>query len=42
MFGGGEDWSPDFHYESRGVLTDSGYVVEVRIPFKSLRFPPDE
>jgi hypothetical protein len=42
MFGGGEDWSPDFHYDSRGVLTDSGYVVEVRIPFKSLRFPPDE
>lgn len=40
MFGGGEDWSPDFHYESRGVVTDSGYVVEVRIPFKSLRFPP--
>jgi hypothetical protein len=39
MFGGGEDWSPDFHYESRGVVTDSGYVVEVRIPFKSLRFP---
>lgn len=42
MFGGGEDWSPDFHYDSRGELTDSGYVVEVRIPFKSLRFPPDE
>jgi hypothetical protein len=42
MFGGGEDWSPDFHYDSRGVLTDSGYVVEIRIPFKSLRFPPDE
>jgi hypothetical protein len=41
MFGGGEDWSPDFHYESRGVVTDSGYVVELRIPFKSLRFPPE-
>ena len=40
MFGGGDDWSPDFHYDSRGVATDSGYVVEVRIPFKSLRFPP--
>ena len=40
MFGGGDDWSPDFHYDSRGVVTDSGYVVEVRIPFKSLRFPP--
>lgn len=41
MFGGGDDWSPDFHYESRGVVTDSGYVVEMRIPFKSLRFPPE-
>ena len=39
MFGGGDDWNPDFHYDSRGVVTDSGYVVEVRIPFKSLRFP---
>jgi hypothetical protein len=42
MFGGGEDWSPDFHYESQGVVTDTGYVVEVRIPFKSLRFPPND
>lgn len=40
-FGGGEDWSPDFHFESHGTITDSGYVVEVRIPFKSLRFPPE-
>lgn len=39
MFGGGEDWSPDFFYESKGQVGDSGYVVEVRIPFKSLRFP---
>ena len=39
MFGGGEDWSPDFQYDSRGRLLDSAYVVEVRIPFKSLRFP---
>lgn len=41
MFGGGEDWSPDFNFESHGEVTDSGYVVEVRIPFKSLRFPPN-
>jgi hypothetical protein len=40
MFGGGDDWSPDFHYESSGVVTDSNYIVEVKIPFKSLRFPP--
>lgn len=38
-FGGGPDWSPDFQFDSRGRLTDSMYVVEVRIPFKSLRFP---
>jgi len=42
MFGGGDDWSPDFHYDSHGTVTDSGYVVEMRIPFKSLRFPPDD
>ena len=39
MFGGGADMSPDFFFDSRGTLTDSGYVVEVRIPFKSLRYP---
>ena len=32
------DLSADFVYESRGRLTDDGYEVEVRIPFKSLRF----
>ncbi len=37
--GGNVDRSPDFIYQSKGRLTDSGYVVEVRIPFKSLRFP---
>ena len=39
MFGGNVDENPDFRFESKGRLTDSGYVVEVRIPFKSLRFP---
>lgn len=38
-FGGGSDRSPDYWFESRGRLTGSGYVVEVRIPFKSLRYP---
>jgi len=42
MFGAGDDWSPDYQYESRGEVTDSGYIVEVRIPFKSLRFPPTD
>jgi hypothetical protein len=39
IFGGNIDWNPDFRFESKGQITDSGYVVEVRIPFKSLRFP---
>ena len=34
------DLSPDFVFESKGRLTDHGYEVEVRIPFKSLRFQP--
>src|SRR5690606_31448310 len=38
MFGGGTDLSPDFVFESSGRITAEGYVVEVRIPFKSLRF----
>ena len=38
-FGGNIDDSPDFHFESRGQVTADGYVVEVRIPFKSLRYP---
>ena len=32
------DLSPDFVYQSRGRLADWGYEVEVRIPFKSLRY----
>lgn len=39
IFGGSIDKNPDYLYESRGLVTDSGYVVEVRIPFKSLRYP---
>ena len=39
QFGGSEDKNPDYRYESKGRLTDDGYVVEVRIPFKSLRYP---
>jgi hypothetical protein len=37
--GGDEDYTPDFTVDSRGRLTDEGYVVEAAIPFKSLRFP---
>ncbi len=38
MFGGNIDKNPDFFYQSHGRVTDDGYVVEVRIPFKSLRY----
>jgi hypothetical protein len=37
-FDGVVDISPDFLYESRGRVTDWGYEIEVRIPFKSLRY----
>ena len=34
------DLSPDFVFQSKGHVTDWGYEVEVRIPFKSLRYQP--
>ena len=43
-FGGGQsareqpDLSANFVFESKGRVTDFGYQVEVRIPFKSLRY----
>ena len=32
------DLSPDFVFQSKGRVTEAGYEVEVRIPFKSLRY----
>ncbi len=32
------DLSPDFVFESKGRLTDYGYEVEIRLPFKSIRY----
>jgi hypothetical protein len=32
------DLSSDFVYQSKGRVTPEGYVVEVRIPFKSLKY----
>ncbi|HEY2376663.1 MAG TPA: DUF5916 domain-containing protein [Gemmatimonadaceae bacterium] len=32
------DLNPDYVYQSKGRLTDFGYEVEIRIPFKSLRY----
>ncbi|MEO5800206.1 MAG: carbohydrate binding family 9 domain-containing protein, partial [Gemmatimonadales bacterium] len=34
----GTDLSQDFVWESKGRLTPDGYEVEMRIPFKSIRF----
>ena len=36
------DLSPDFIYESKGRVTDYGYEIEMRIPFKSLSFQSDD
>ncbi|HEX2779774.1 MAG TPA: DUF5916 domain-containing protein [Gemmatimonadaceae bacterium] len=33
------DLSPDFVFESKGRLTPFGYEIELRIPFKSLKYP---
>ena len=34
--------APDFVFQSKGRLTDQGYEIEVRIPFKSLRYQKSE
>lgn len=39
LFGGSTDKSPDYLFQSKGLLTEEGYCVEVRIPFRSLRYP---
>lgn len=36
------DLSANFTFESKGRLTDYGYEVEIRIPFKSLRYQSQE
>lgn len=36
--GRGEDFSVDLLLESKGVIGPDGYVVEIAIPFKSLRY----
>lgn len=37
--GSSEDMSPDYVFESKGRVTDFGYEIEIRIPFKSLNYP---
>lgn len=36
--GTGADFSIDIVMESKGVLTDDGFTIEVAVPFKSLRY----
>ncbi|HTD61401.1 MAG TPA: DUF5916 domain-containing protein [Gemmatimonadaceae bacterium] len=33
------DLSSDFVYESKGQVTSFGYQIEVRVPFRSIKFP---
>jgi len=40
--GVGEDAAWDAVWHARGAVTKEGYVVWMAIPFKSLRFPPEE
>ncbi len=36
------DFTSDFVFESKGRLTEYGYEVEIRIPFKSIRYQSSE
>ena len=38
--GQNDDFSFDTIWQSRGEVTDFGYITSIAIPFKSLRFPP--
>ncbi len=42
MGGGNEDIGFDVVWDSHGRVTDTGYQVEIAIPFASLRFPDTE
>jgi hypothetical protein len=37
--GSGEDYSPDFYWDAAGAVTSTGWSLEIRIPFTSLRYP---
>jgi hypothetical protein len=37
--GSGEDASPDFYWDAAGRITKTGWTLEMRIPFTSLRYP---
>jgi len=40
--GAGTDFSWDTIWDSAGRITEDGYVIEIAIPFRSLRFPDTE
>ena len=42
MFGGSVDLNPDFQFQTSGRRTSTGYVIEMRIPFRSIRFSSDD
>jgi len=37
----GEDDSPDYYWESKGRITPTGWDLEIRVPFSSLRYGSD-
>ena len=36
---GNEDFSPDFFYDTAARIDDQGWTAEIRVPFRSLRYP---
>jgi hypothetical protein len=40
--GAGTDGNPDFLFQSKGRVVEGGYEVEIRIPFKSIRYQDAE
>lgn len=39
---GNEDVSFDMVFDSEGQITDTGYQIEIAVPFRSFRFPKEE
>ncbi len=40
--GGNEDSSPDFFWSSAARMTKTGWILEIRVPFSSLRYPQSD
>jgi hypothetical protein len=40
--GSGEDFSPDFFWETAAKITSTGWQAEMRIPFSTLRYSSDD